>query len=640
MRRCFLCGLLVLSGIFVGLVYADDFHWTGNGDGKSWTDEFNWQEKGYPGEAGPNDRVFIVADSSDVSVDYDLAGFMQYNLLRLGSSSDDVFSSLTLLNNLYIGLIQAGFSHKGSIEQTAANVSTGQLYLGYTVGSYGEYRISQEAAKLSVNFNIIIGGGNNESTRHYGYFGQSDGTVSSGNVNIYAAAGGQSLYEIEDGTLDIGNLNLDLSRGAKFKQDGGTVSLTQALARGTVEITSGSMTTTGIFTLEASLYDDAFFNQSGGDVVMNNNLKIKPRNQHDAYYNLSGGTLTVNSIEQVGNEYGSSQEGTAYFNQTGGNHIVKNLYIGSSLNEKIFGEYNLSGNGILDVDNYFFVNPKGTFNQSNGEVHLEDVKYAYNSGVYNLSGGILFSSAGTHVHQQHAFENNGEVIQTGGLVDSGAKYILNKNRGEYVLDVPDNSGPAIKGISFVNAGKMFHKTGLIDVDVAVLNSGSYYGNGVVKSDFNNSGMFSPGKGFLNDERIGSFFIDGNWNGPGNGKTSTLFFDLAGYSQGQEYDFLHLTGDFYLFDSLFRVFLINGFDPLPGSVFDLVYAEGSIFYGDTSVDWTLPDLGPDKWWEVDVTDHYVSLQVEGKSSVVPEPGTFVLFFIGALLLFSRRSKIFA
>jgi autotransporter-associated beta strand protein len=147
--------------------------------------------------------------------------------------------------------------------------------------------------------------------------------------------------------------------------------------------------------------------QSGGTNSVANNPKNSYLYQGDlnlgrsasgiGTYNLSGnGLLSVSANEYVGNS------GTGVFIQSGGTNVVGNsLYVGcrGDYGNSGDGVYSLSGIAQLSASNEYVgylrsgTRPSGVFTQSGGtntvSAGLYVGGYFADSGVYNLSGGVL-----------------------------------------------------------------------------------------------------------------------------------------------------------------------------------------------------------------------------------------------------------
>jgi hypothetical protein len=149
-----------------------------------------------------------------------------------------------------------------------------------------------------------------------------------------------------------------------------------------------------------------------------------------------------------------------------------------------------------------------------------------------------------------------------------------------------------------------------------LAAGAATGNGTISGDLaNDSGVVSPGDG------VGPMQIGGDYN---QGEQGTLSIQIAGDDQ---YDVLDVNGMLNANGRL-SVSLLNSYDPAVGTSFNILNFNG--FNGQfSSMD--LPQLSGGKVWDAS------SLAVTGALSVVPEPGTFVLSGLAALLFGLARRR---
>jgi len=148
--------------------------------------------------------------------------------------------------------------------------------------------------------------------------------------------------------------------------------------------------------------------------------------------------------------------------------------------------------------------------------------------------------------------------------------------------------------------------------------------------FTASNNTTLGGNFINnkDLNIGSspdtFNINGNYI---QNPSGVLFIELAGYTQGDEYDFLNITGSAHLEDGTWLdVALLYGFSPVLGSTFHILHADKGISGIFTNIN--LPTLGGGLGWNVTYGGNDVTL------TVTPEPVSSILFLSGGATLAIR------
>ena len=106
-----------------------------------------------------------------------------------------------------------------------------------------------------------------------------------------------------------------------------------------------------------------------------------------------------------------------------------------------------------------------------------------------------------------------------------------------------------------------------------------------------------------------------------GEDGTLLIELGGTDAGVDHDILEVGGTAYL-DGELDVVLLDGFEPSFGNIFDILDV-GQLSGTFDSLD--LPELAGGLSWDVG------GLYGDGTLAVVPEPGSFLLLAIGAVVL---------
>ncbi|MBN2218589.1 MAG: hypothetical protein JW719_14530 [Pirellulales bacterium] len=232
----------------------------------------------------------------------------------------------------------------------------------------------------------------------------------------------------------------------------------------------------------------------------------------------------------------------------------------------------------ITIDNGGTLDGGGTLNgnvTNNGTIDSTDAVFngdMVNNGVVYSSGGVMSGN----------IVNYGTIYCSGGVFLSGT-FI---NYGSIFSIGPGNGGG---NGTFLNYGTL-----------------SCFGDEVLPT-MDNQGILDPGDGPSAIEFDGDFSqTDG-----------TLMAEIGGYVQGEQYDFIHVTGSASL-EGCIDVSFVNGFSPNPGDSFTILTADEGIEVGDAGL--SIIGDGNFSWQIVDGT----SLQVVS----VPEPG-----FLGWLTIAS-------
>ena len=244
----------------------------------------------------------------------------------------------------------------------------------------------------------------------------------------------------------------------------------------------------------------------------------------------------------------------------------------------------ISGGGTINGD----INNTGTVT-SNGGVHNGDL----------TNSGTLTSNDGTHTGNT---TNTGDIYSSGGTMS-----------GDFVNygNIFCSGGAFISG-TFINYGN-------------VTCTGPGTGGG---GTFINYGTFTPfgGEQFPSMDNQGTLDLGQEsstieFNGDFSQTSGTMMAEIGGYVQGDEYDFVHVTGSAFL-EGCIDVSLIDGFSPNLGDAFTIMTADGGIGVGGGGL--SIIGDGCFSWQIIDG----VSLQLV---STVPEPAAFTLLAIAAVLL---------
>jgi autotransporter-associated beta strand protein len=250
--------------------------------------------------------------------------------------------------------------------------------------------------------------------------------VSSGDWSNSANWGGtlptnnDPAYVVNGGTADITQLG----------ETCGTLSLGSGAGSGTVQMTSGSLSTVEYQYVGYS--GMGTFAQSGGTNNMDYSLYLGYNVGSSGTYILSGsGYMSASYIVYVGND------GAGTFTQSGGtNHLSTGVNLGYDVGSS--GTYNLSGSGLLTAQNGENVgfSGTGTFTHSGGTNDMQFYLYlGFNpgsNGSYDLSGNGLLASNGENVGgagagsftQSGGTNSTGRYLKLGGYSGSNGTYNL------------------------------------------------------------------------------------------------------------------------------------------------------------------------------------------------------------------------
>ena len=352
--------------------------------------------------------------------------------------------------------------------------------------------------------------------------------------NQVSVDGGESILYVN---------NEDLKTGSVYNQDTGIHGVFGTYSIGCDDYTKSAtynLRNGNLETVVENIHGDSTFNQSGGVHTVTEHLRV----QHvfgRGTYNLSGGTLSV-QLEGIG-----SNSGPGFFNQSGGSHIVDQLFMGWDGT----AIYNLS-NGMLDV-NYEEMGAgegeavKSFFNQTGGTHLVRDLLDFRGYMEYNLEGGALIAQ-----NEIFNLSDWGDVVfnQTGGehTIIETLHLRINPRWSDESRSVYNLYAGTLTANEIVNEGTINYFGG--DINIGTDGSGNFLNIGItnlsgdsvkqINADIQNNGTFNVietkayFKGFFTNEE--SFLSE----------SSEIHFDDLlisenGYMHGNEKDLWYVRG---------------------------------------------------------------------------------------------------
>ena len=329
----------------------------------------------------------------------------------------------------------------------------------------------------------------------------------------------------------------------------------------------------------------------------------------------AGGTFSANSFIGYGSISGvtsivgggnvTASGGTLTFD--GGTGVSVGSSSGSGANFNSSASSTLDLKGIFNYINPGFIAPNGgIINLDNATINAGAWTVTMSPGTVNvLNTGATFSCTGSGSVTSNAtlgigsvatLTNNGTLNNTGTLTADGA---INGTGALY-------NGGTLKGIGTI--------------------SNNVY-NGEILSGLtavNTAGNVNPG------DSPGMLTITKNYTQTTMG---TLDIEIAGLTQGTQYDFLKITGTASL-AGILDVSLLNSFIPAAGSQFDILDASGGISGTFNTVDFPTQMLPGGDTWSIVYTGTDVYLDV---NAPVPEPSSILLVVSSLVCFVAYRKK---
>ena len=402
------------------------------------------------------------------------------------------------------------FNQTGGAVIVGTQVSQNWLRLGINTGGSMVYTLSGASSTLTVLGHIYVGESGSGTLNQY------DGVISTPNDNLYIAAnsGGAGVYNLAAGTLNTGDIRAGLGGSGTYAQTGGVANLRfwlrlgeGATGTGIDNISGGTVNVgqeirvgelgTGTLNLSGNALVNGADQLTIGMPIDNSN----PATFGSGVVNLSGSTvLNLGGEVHVGGGGGNgviNLGGNAVINVTS----AKTFDIGDSLNTFANGNFGAS-NGTLNQTG-------GTINTAGGEFWVgeydnsgETTAVGVNTGVYNLSGGVLNQSNWLAVGRAGG---SGTVSMTGGTINktgSGNNIIVGSLGGN--------------GVWNMNGGLITNTTGIVLGENS--NGGSFFLNGgVVQANSVTTYENAPATA------VGSFYFNGGTLQVTAGTSSSNYF---------------------------------------------------------------------------------------------------------------------
>ncbi len=520
------------------------------------------------------------------------------------------------------GLLKVGNNGIGRINliDGSLTVTAGGLRLAETTNANAEGILTIGDGTTSPV--LSVSGGNFETANNgTGTVTMNSGTFHQLTNNIIVGQGPNSnaTFTLNDGLIDIQNQLRIANKGTGlFVQNGGTVNVGTALDLAN----------------DANNDADATYTMTGG--VLNvgdrvaNNLVIGNANRagSTALFEMIDGTLTTSKGIRIANT-GANSSGKMTI---GDGSTAPTITINGD-------NFEVADNGTGEV---VFNSGTLVMNRNNllvGQAAGSQATFTMNGGLIDLrpafaavaDHGRLRTNAGTGI-----FTLNAGTVYVGNDLDlsdnAAGGLTLNINGGQMIvgLDVNyrNNGTDAINlagGLLDLTGGNVNFATGTADFNFTGgrLQDVGTFGSTLVQ----NGGTLAPG------QLAGTMAMTGGYAQ----NAGVLEIEIGGLDQGNEYDFLDVSGTADL-DASLQVRLTGGFDPQLGDSFDVVTAAGINILTGFTLDQSL----------LDPSQQYFAYRVipGGNGQIlrlqlVPEPSTIVTAALGLVALIAlawRRRRI--
>lgn len=483
-----------------------------------------------------------------------------------------------------------------------------------------------------------------------GTFTQTGGTLGVTGTLTFGGNGGsrQPTYNLDGGTLNAASFTWGYGSNNNLNINGGTLNTGSVIigtaggAKGYINMTSGSFTSNGTFSIGHSS-SSGTINMSGGTMDVTTTT-----------WRLGAGSGTTGTMNLSGNAAYSADVtgGTAYMSNNGG---TSSLTLGGNASftmtghQLVVGQYN--GTAVVTVNGGTLSAPElvlGGLNASstvsatvalNGGTVVTGAirKGASNNNALHLNGGTVKASAantsffsGLGMSLQSGgltFDTNGHnvgiqnsISGTGGFTKTGAGTLTFSGTNTY------------DGITTVQTGTLVNQ-GTIGGSITVEAGGTLAGSGTTTGTATIDGTLAIG------QSPGSMFFGSDLTLNGS-----AVFELGGSgAAGVDYDHAGVTGTL-TYGGALHIVSHNGHNLAVNAAYNLFDA-GSVAGNFASVsvgglDLTYDALA-DAWTGSSGSTEYTFTEGDGVLTVVPEPAAATMLgSLGLLVLLRRRRGRFA
>jgi hypothetical protein len=234
----------------------------------------------------------------------------------------------------------------------------------------------------------------------------ADDKISAGILNIGTDSENSTL------TVSKGEISEDaetnLSVGSNLEITGGNVTLNNNdNLNGNINVSNGNLNLNGINKNSSSI-----ITQTGGTTTVTNSNTLN--NEND---NFSEGNLIIGTADDTGKlitETGTIESKTAVtINETGTLNIKGGTTTLDGANDKWNGEVKIS-DGTLNLNNSLNQTTTSTtkFNQTGGEVNIDNAKLTLNTSDSSITGGVVNLTSNAELTINNSSENSSELNST------------------------------------------------------------------------------------------------------------------------------------------------------------------------------------------------------------------------------------
>jgi len=514
---------------------------------------------------------------------FNTAGNLYVGNFGTGTLNVLLGGSVTAEKEGYIGSASSGI---GTVTVNGAN-STYDTAFQHYIGAFGTGTLKVEAGGSVTSGNVVFIG--DQAT--------GDGTVIvTGTGSTYIASGA-------NGTIVVGNAGT----GALTVSDGGSVTSFNSLI-GSFAGSSGMVTVTGkdAGNISSSL-------TSTGDLIVGSS---------------GAGTLNVASgglVTAVGLRIGNASTGMGTVNVTGTDSTIDStslIYVGNSGD----GELNISDGGSVSAEFDIYIGNSSssvgivTVTSTGSILTTKNDLYIGNSGdgTLTISAGGSASADGD-IYIAGSLNTTGMATVTGAgseLTTTSTLYLGNFSSGANSILRVSDGGTVSVGVGAFDELRIWER-GLLTGD-----------GGFISGDVINEGEIAPGNSFGTLNLEDDLILE---------STSLLSFELGGFLQGIDYDFLDVTGLVTLGGDL-DIFILDGFENFisPSDTFEIIssLSLSGTFFG-LSNGQTFLTTDSHGFFDVQYGPSGVFLT----NFVIPEPGTYgLLMGLGMLAIVIVRRRM--